>query len=316
MDRCVLMATGGERQSAGALRCAQDLSLRLGLPLEVVSVCEPTAVFGYESAELLAGVRAEMAEAALSIRQNELNELLAEVGIDNRLPLHVGIGAPAETIARVAGERGAALVVVGRGAHSALDRVLGDETELRLMQSSPTPLLSVPEGYGELPARVLAAVDFTSSSLAAAHRAAALLAPGTELHLVHVTTDHAAVDFGTWREPEWRRAVRQEVESRLDLVVDELARARPDIMVRSHVVDGRPVQTLLRLAEDLEVDMLAAGTNGFGILGRLLMGSVATQLVRRAGCMTLIVPPLGRIPSRGEMDANGHRNRVAVGTSG
>lgn len=296
MDRCILVATDGGASTLGALRCARDLGVRHGLPLEVVSVCEPATVFGYESVDLVAGVLSEMAEAARSIRRTEVAELLAVAGVDCQPLIHVEIGGAAATLARTAAQRGARVIVVGRGTPSTMDRVLGDETALRLMQSSHVPVLSVPNDYGELPSRVLAAVDFTSYSLDAARCAAALLAGGGELHVVHVTSDQAAVDLRSWRETEWMRAMRQEVEGRLQAFVDELSRAVPGVRITPHLADGRPVQSVLRLSEDLDVDMLAAGTNGYGFLGRLLMGSVATQLVRRARCMTLIAPPRGVVP--------------------
>lgn len=296
MDRCVLVATDGEASSAGALRAGRDLAGLFGLPLEVVSVCEPSAVFGYEAVDLVAGVLQEMADAARNIRRQRVADLATAAGVGCRPLIHVEIGAPAASISRCAAARGARMVVVGRGSHSAMERMLGDETALRLMQAAHIPVLSVPNDYGELPNRAVAAVDFTTYSLDAARSAAALLRPGAELHLVHATADQSSVDLRSWRESEWLRAMREETEAKLDALVAELARSYPTLDVRAHLADGRPVQAVLRLAEDLDADLLAAGTNGYGFLGRLLMGSVATQLVRRARCMTLIAPPRGIVP--------------------
>src|SRR5690606_37459347 len=116
----------------------------------------------------------------------------------------------------------------------------------------------------------------------------------------------------SWRETEWMRAMRQEVEGRLQGFVDELTRAAPGVQVTAHLADGRPVQSVLRLAEDLDVDMLAAGTYGYGFLGRRLMGSVATQLVRRARCVTLIAPPRGIVPASDHSLPDVVRNRTSL----
>lgn len=299
MERCVLVATDGGAPSEGALRGGRDLAERLGLSLEVVSVCEPSAVFGYEAVDLVGGVLREMADAARSIRRKRVADLTATAGVACRPLIHVEVGAPAASIAHCAAERGARVVVVGRGSHAAVDRMLGDETALRLMQAAHVPVLSVPADYRELPHRAIAAVDFTSYSLDAARSAAALLRPGAELHLVHATADQSSIDLRSWRETEWLRAMRAETGGKLEQLVADLSQAHPEVRVRAHLVDGRgPVQAVLRLAEDLEADLLAAGTNGYGFLGRLLMGSVATQLVRRARCMTLIAPPRGVVPAR------------------
>lgn len=296
MNRCVMAATDGEPQALGALRCARDLGDRLGLPLEVISVCEPTSAFGYGSVDLVPGVIDEMADAARNIRRSAVNAQLLAAGVVCQPLVDTEIGPPAPTIARAATRRGACMIVVGRGNHGRLDRVLSDETALRLMQASHLPVLSVPETYRDLPVRCLAAIDFTSYSLDAARNAVTLVAPGGELHLVHVASEQSAGELLTWRETEWMQAMRRDVEGRLDAAVSQITDLAPDITVTAHLVSGRPVKEILRLAETLEVDMLAAGTNGYGFLGRLLMGSVATQLVRRSRYMTLIAPPRGIVP--------------------
>lgn len=312
MDRCILVATDGQPQSMGALRCGRDLALKLRLPLEVVSVCEPTAVFGYEAADLVAGVMQEMATAASNIRRGQVLAQLAAAGVDGDPPIRIEIGAAAATIGRVAFETGARSIVIGRGRHTTVERMIGDDTGLRLMQSAQVPVVSAPVEYGELPTRVLAAVDFTSYSLDAAQSAATLLPIGAELHVVYVSADHFSVDLRSWREEEWMRAMSEETAGKLDAVVAKLSRAHPGLIIRAHVVEGRPVQAILRLAEDLEVDMLAAGTSGYGFLGRLLMGSVATQLVRRARCMTLVAAPRGVVPAADHWVPDTRRSRVAL----
>ncbi|MCE3223663.1 MAG: putative Universal stress protein [Nitrospira sp.] len=52
---------------------------------------------------------------------------------------------------------------------------------------------------------------------------------------------------------------------------------------------GHPVEVILRLAEEWQTDMIAVGTQGRRGLSRLLLGSVAESLLRRAGCPLLVV---------------------------
>ena len=308
MDRCILAATDGQPHSLAALRCASDLATRLSLSLEIVSVCEPAAVFGYEAIDLVAGVVDELATVALSERRWAVEAQCTAAGI-SPTDVHVAIGTPAAVITRRAADRRAWLIVVGREGHGPLDRVLRDETALRLMQSAHTPVMSVPHDYVVLPSRVVAAVDFTTYSLDAARCALGVLTPGSELHVVHVNADQSAVDLSSWRETEWGRAMRSELQSRLDAVVHDLAATASGVTVTGHLVDGRPVAALLRITDQLDADMLATGTNGYGFLGRLLMGSVATQLVRRARCITLVAPPRGIVPGGEHIGVQAHRSR-------
>jgi nucleotide-binding universal stress UspA family protein len=55
--------------------------------------------------------------------------------------VEVRCGDPATTIASVAAESGARLIVVGLGGHGPAARFFGNETALRLMSTSRTPFL-------------------------------------------------------------------------------------------------------------------------------------------------------------------------------
>jgi nucleotide-binding universal stress UspA family protein len=54
---------------------------------------------------------------------------------------------------------------------------------------------------------------------------------------------------------------------------------------------GDPVTETLRVAEEISADLVVMGTHGRTGLGRLLMGSVAEQVVRQAPCPVLTVKP-------------------------
>lgn len=60
------------------------------------------------------------------------------------------------------------------------------------------------------------------------------------------------------------------------------------------LVRGSPAEEIVRLAEKREAEMIVMGTHGRTGLGRLLMGSVAEAVVRRAKCpvLTLKSPPV------------------------
>ena len=55
------------------------------------------------------------------------------------------------------------------------------------------------------------------------------------------------------------------------------------------VQDGDPVVEILEVTREAPCDLIVMGTHGRTGLGRLLMGSVAEQVLRRASCPVLTV---------------------------
>jgi nucleotide-binding universal stress UspA family protein len=55
------------------------------------------------------------------------------------------------------------------------------------------------------------------------------------------------------------------------------------------LTDGEPYAEILRVAEDDGCDLIVMGTHGRTGLRRLLMGSVAEQVLRQASCPVLTV---------------------------
>jgi len=62
-----------------------------------------------------------------------------------------------------------------------------------------------------------------------------------------------------------------------------------EVPTERRVVEGSPAEEVLRSAEDLGVDLIVMGTHGRTGLARLLMGSVAELVVRKAACPVLTV---------------------------
>jgi nucleotide-binding universal stress UspA family protein/CBS domain-containing protein len=86
-------------------------------------------------------------------------------------------------------------------------------------------------------------------------------------------------------EPE---ALYQEARSRLNGL------ALPDLAIRAdrRLEQGDPATEILHIAQQIHCDLIVMGTHGRTGLKRLLMGSVAEQVVRKASCpvLTLAAP--------------------------
>jgi nucleotide-binding universal stress UspA family protein len=67
----------------------------------------------------------------------------------------------------------------------------------------------------------------------------------------------------------------------------EMKPADPKIAVEYRVLEGDPASELVELAKEAHADLIVMGTHGRTGLGRLLMGSVAEAVVRRAACPVL-----------------------------
>ena len=80
----------------------------------------------------------------------------------------------------------------------------------------------------------------------------------------------------------------------------------PKVPVEHRLVEGTAATEILRLAEETKCDVIVLGTHGRTGFGRLLMGSVAEQVVRRAPCPVVTVKtPLPETSPSGESAPEG-----------
>ncbi len=139
---------------------------------------------------------------------------------------------------------------------------------------------------------VLVGIDFSDTSRKALDTARAIARTQTEpeLHLVHVLPTPGPVGPN---EPTG--LIETALTASLDRARDELDRLAsevlgdPGVRVGGHVRIGVPDHELVQAAVDLDADLIVIGTHGRTGLGRLLLGSVAEQVVRRAPCAVLTV---------------------------
>ncbi len=84
-------------------------------------------------------------------------------------------------------------------------------------------------------------------------------------------------------------AKRFHVEHRqLQEIADRLRKAGMD--ATALLVHGATVETILKEASDLDVDMIVVGTHGRGAMYQLLVGSVSEGVLRRSEYPILVVP--------------------------
>lgn len=291
MNGPILIASDGGGSSKGALRVGLSLARASQRDAEVVVVLQPFfpryGISGLapfpEGYALYESVEADALRQAVTRQLESIGEEAAH------LPVSVELGSPAPAIVRRARAIGAGLIVVGAGQHAPLDRWLGDETALKVGRLSSVPVLAVPTTATDLPTRALVAMDFSEYGLRAAHAVLEVLGEHAHVFLVHLMWPPTELEpFPSLGE--WRRTYQQGAEARLEEIAAALRAKRP-LDVECMVASGDPAEELLGLADRLNADVIAAGSHGYGFVGRAVMGSVSTRLVRGARCAVLVAPP-------------------------
>lgn len=281
----LLVATDATPESEAALRAARAIARHCDAGVEMLAVHQPLPMVTPE-VQLPASPGMD-AQGRDALRLQVLAQC-DRIGIDEDWPLSVVSGDPAAVIARVAEESDATLIVMGIGQHGVFDRLFGDETVLKVLRLTSVPVLAVAPGFSELPFDVIAALDFTKSSVRAAALAAALMQRTGRLSLVHVLDPRGDAAAYVGSHTPYEGAVGRA----FDVAIARLPEARPETVTRE-VLAGAPAQTVLQAAERRDADLVVAGSHGHGFLTRLVIGSVSQKLVRSARCSVLIAPPEG-----------------------
>jgi type II secretory ATPase GspE/PulE/Tfp pilus assembly ATPase PilB-like protein/nucleotide-binding universal stress UspA family protein len=145
--------------------------------------------------------------------------------------------------------------------------------------------------------RILVPTDFSEISTRALAYALDLAAGlKSELHLLHVVTEHMATPPSA-RDRERLRDIWQ----KLDLL------PRPgqsrDLTVIREVRHGVPAERIVHYAEEHKVGLIVMGTHGRSGLAHLVMGSVAESVLHQAPCPVLAVQPDRQRPQLNEAAA-------------
>jgi nucleotide-binding universal stress UspA family protein len=133
------------------------------------------------------------------------------------------------------------------------------------------------------PHTILHPTDFSPNSQNALHVAADLARTyDADLIILHVHPIPVAM-YGEGILPPIELDERQPL-------YQELQRFQvPGVHTTHRLVDGDPVTEILNVAKDHHADVIVMGTHGRRGLKRMLMGSVAELVVRRAMCPVLTI---------------------------
>lgn len=277
----LLIATDGFGQSDAAMAFAKSLPSHLRSSVLVVAVVDHAPIpWGNVDRALVHDYEREL----FSDAERRTKAQVSRVG-DPEWPVEIRHGNPADTIASLAAECGARLVLVGLGEHGAQARIFGNETALRLMRAIRVPVLAVDSKMKSLPQRVLVAMDFREASIEAARVALELASPGAAVTVAHVIP---------WERREyipgkWLREYEAHVTEQLVRVIGWLDR-KGEYQVERKILYGRPGTAIPEFAEEMNADLIVSGTHGRSPLSRMLVGETLARIVRGAKRSVLALP--------------------------
>lgn len=223
---------------------------------------------------------------------------------DVRSSVAVIEGQPVDAILHDAHARPRSMVIMGSHGRSGLDRIIHGSITATVAHHTRCAVLVLParllDSAEPLPlfSRVLCAVDFLPSSLAALDHALQIAgqanAPIEVLHVLETAGDEEALGLRHFSVPEYHAAREREALEDLRRHIPE--RARRWCAVHERVATGHPGWTLLRAAEETQADLIVMGSGDRYHLRSMWLGGATDRVIRMAHAPVLIVPALKSEP--------------------
>jgi nucleotide-binding universal stress UspA family protein len=210
-------------------------------------------------------------------------------------------GDPATEISRVAFEQEIDLVTVATRDRNRLARAFGKSIAEEIVAEAPCAVLAIrpPQrdfvehrgGQTQIRLnRVLLATNFRPSSAAATQLATSISNHlGAELHAVYVIGDYLEQISAIF--PEGGLVALTRLRSHVQERMAQLARSSGP-QASTHIAEGRPYQEIVKLAANLDADLIVLGTAVHGSLfgNSQVLGSEIERVIRNAPCPVLCVP--------------------------
>jgi nucleotide-binding universal stress UspA family protein len=211
--------------------------------------------------------------------------------------------AAIEILARSAQSPGPALIAMSTHGRTGASRLIFGSVAEQVLHSTPVPLLLLRPGPGSTPppaprgspegtprvaitySRILVPLDGTRLAAQALDPARTIArATGAAITLVAVLplADVSVAEAGV--VPLWAMDERHHEADQVARALDETAAqlAEKGFDMRARVGRGRPVEEILHLCAQEQIDLIVMATHGRGGFARFWYGSVALQVVQRA----------------------------------
>jgi nucleotide-binding universal stress UspA family protein len=293
--RNILLATDFSAPADLALARALAVARQQSAHLTIVFVETPQ-----EASSLTP--EAEVAALELSSMQRELaeyedRELTARVERASAAGVPATglrrVGEPEETIAQLAREVDAGLIICGTHGRTGVRRFFMGSVAERLSRLAHKNVLVARGAAGDGRFhKILVATDFAKAAERALDSALHVAAPDAEIHVVNAWTypvgswGLSALGDRTGALGTLRSALTQAAaEQGARLEAAQAAAGRP---ITFRLVHGAAADVVTELAAAEGFDLVAVGTHGHRGIRRIVLGSVAEAIIRHAPCSVLI----------------------------
>jgi nucleotide-binding universal stress UspA family protein len=294
----ILLAVDGSVSSDHAVSLVNSLTLPPDTLVRVISVQEPYT-------DALAMSWAAMGDAGTNLETEEEVDvrthreavaraeavLLGEARTVEGFLVH---GRPGSSIVDEAAAMGADLVVVGSRGHGTIATMVLGSTASEVVDHAPCPVLVARREQlgpvvfaddGSHSARTAEAV-FTDWPLFSAEHVTVLTVAEVAVPVAAGFTPgmyDQALESYTRSADETRRETEAEASGEAHRLVDA------GIAADAIALEGDPAAEILRFARERGISTIVMGTRGHTGLARLILGSVARNVLLHAGCSVLVV---------------------------
>ena len=229
-------------------------------------------------------------KSELELAHTRAEEQFKRLELSKPPRLDIKVGHPGRTIGEVSRELQASTIILGpHRPRGVFDGLLGSTVD-HVLRTVDSPCLRVTRKLASPPRRLLFGTDFSPKSKTSLLKLAQWLSSFSTglderpivLELVYV---HAfatglgghvqALDFGK---------LFQELQNEIPKLAHVKTRTR--VLGAPTVFEG-----IQRAAEDLNADIVALGTQGYNVLARLLLGSVAVTCSHRLNFPVMLLSP-------------------------
>jgi nucleotide-binding universal stress UspA family protein len=292
----ILLATDGSTPAETALDLAGSISWPPDSVIRVVSVIEPVeALLSGAWSPALANDIEEQAEQLLASAQLVAEHAARQLTRSGVTVEHeVFRGRPGSCIVEDATQFGADLIIIGSRGHGSIGSMLLGSVSAEVADHAHCPVL-----VARVPRLTRLVFGFDGSEYALAAEAWLKRWPifgETAIEVTSVARVGASWSrglalsayAGTAAEfADSDRAVVADQQHIADAAAERLREG--GLRAAARVAEGDPAHELVRIAADTAADAIVIGTHGRTGLTRLIMGSVARNVMLHAHCSVLIV---------------------------
>jgi nucleotide-binding universal stress UspA family protein len=293
-DRPILVATDGHSHADTALVAAAFLAGYSGRSVQVFSAVErvPLSCQDAHHAEsvhlnestVTSSQRQIAAQDAMAARRALVDTQIGlTVGDAAEWPITVQAGTLGDVSRDVIARTDAQLLVIGQCQQRRLNAPASACASTEQLIHSPIPVYIAAPTLRGLARRVVVAMDFSETSLCAAHLAMRFSARDATLYLVHVLAHTMTPQLDARRRQLQR--------------VAQSVRAGTDGRVESVILLGAVVPETLGFADGIQADLIACGASSLPAYptprpSPPSLGRVAREFIRRTPCSLLVAPEL------------------------